>query len=565
MKYQNLYFILCLLSAHSFVSAQQISDQDKNKFWLFDDVISTFASEVLSPSDLAKTVIKEALPVPQPTHPIHVQTTTDLCQEEVSFLHNRLHYVQKHLQEDFGIDQQLRMGFCCSGGGNRAMVGTLGLLSGAAKTGLIDTSLYIAGLSGSTWLIAPFCYLSCSSYKHASSRQILDAIKQSYHKTLSDYSMINIHGMHAPPLLSFESTDDFLFEISKRFAHEQPITLVNLFGSLVGDYALYLMGNDRLSERWSSIVPEIQKGHTPLPLCSSIFESNNQGWDIDYEWFEMSPLQAGSSSLGYIPVEYLGSGFQGGYLDHNRLHHEYPISFYLGMYGSAFAVTIHDIGTMQRALRKPVTLLRDDTIEILTKRNFLTENSFVKGFVMDLVQDIITSRHALAYAHFPNFSQGLPTSKLKDNYDLGMFDAGIDFNIPLPAFVDRKQRDLDLIIMYDSNPAELKLLEKMQHYCISRNIPFPFIGHLSDDILRSNKLIVLNDPRIASHYNEKTPTYIYIPSNNVDIHSAPYITFNFKYSPQEVDTLVDQVEDVVVSEIEQIKEVMRLVAQKRNS
>lgn len=546
----SLFFTTCTLFGNDQHEAAQ-----QDKFWGLDSLFS------LSPSDIAKTLIKEIYYVSAPTSIVQVQTGSELCHEEKNYLHHRMPIVQDVLQKSFGIDKPLRLGFCCSGGGNRAMIGTLGFLMGAAKSNMLDASLYVAGLSGSTWLISQMCYLAATSYKHQSYEKILTDIKHDYQRRLSDYSMIGINGMYGPPLISFESTDDVFIEVAKRFAYDQELSLVNLFGALVGDYALGLMGNDRLSEKWSNISYEMEKGHVPLPLCSTIFEHPHHYSFPVYEWFEMSPLQCGSCELGYIPVEYLGSGFNKGKLNTNELYYEYPLSFYLGMYGSAFSVSIQDIVAMQRIMRHPVTLFKDSALEEIKRRGLLN-NNFIQGFVQNKIQDVLTSRHALTYAQFPNYSQGLSTSILKDQEHLGMFDAGIDFNIPVPALIDRQERDVDVVFLYDSNPADKKQIDEIAAYCQRKGIAFPDVSWISEELLQDNTMTIINDPR-SLNYDQHLATYLYFPSNSIDVHSAPYVTFNFKYSAREIEHLTSVTEEAFLSNADEIKEIMKLVAEKR--
>lgn len=544
----------------------------------FFDAVSTslesvvaVASEalVITSSDLsvelAKKIIRETFPVQEPVDLVTVQTSTKLDALEILYLQNRLPKVQQVLQNDFDIDQPLRLAICCGGGGNRAMIGTIGLLLGAAKSKVLDTALYISGASASTWSIVPFSYLAATSYRGQSFEKVLTDMKQSLTLMLDDPSMINIQGIYAPPLISFDSTDDFSVDIAKRFAYDQPLTLVNLFGALVGDYSLKLLGCDRLSERWSTIAPEVEKGNIPLPLCSAIFEVDSVQEFLQYEWFEMSPFQAGSSRLGYVPIQYLGSYFQNGSLDLNRLCYEYPISFYLGVCGSTFSMTIQDIGTIQRTTDRQATIFKELLEQDCTtqpKRHALFENSFIYGFVQDWIHDIITSRNSLTYAQFPNYSQGFSTSSLRDNDIVGLFDSGIDFDLPLPTLVDRPERNLDIVILYDSHSGSEVALRDISSYCQKKGIAFPDMSGVTQLDLQSQVMTVINDPRLHN-YDSTVTTYIYFPTNDLDISSSPYLAYNFKYTENDIEQLSNKMEQAFLSKASEIREIMKFVAQKR--
>lgn len=545
-KYLNLSFLLVF----SFLHASENNERLREK-WAIGDFFNN------STISLLKVFIKEMYSVEQPIDDIVVQTDVSLCREEKRFLQNRIPIIQHNLKEFFHIDKPLRIGFCCSGGGNRAMIGTLGLLTGAAKSHILDTTLYIAGLSGSTWLISQLCYLAATTYKKKSFENILADIKASYSVMLHDYSMLHIHGVYAPPLISFESTDDVCIEIAKRFAYGQPMTLVNLFGALVSDYALSLMGNDRLSEKWSRIIPEVQKGKVPLPLCAAAFEKEEK----QYGWFEMSPLQCGSKDLGYIPVPYLGSSFSYGKINLNGLCPEYPVSFYLGMYGSKFAITVQEIAQIQKDLQRNVSLLKEYQGPELPQRNIL-ENYFIQGIIQGKIQELIFSSNALTYAHFPNYSKGVKKSVLKNNDCLWLFDAGFAFNLPLPLLIDRPERNLDIIFLYGSFPGQKGALKALETYCFQSNVPFPDLSIVSDETLQEVDMTILNHPA-NENYKAEMPTYIYFPTNGINWHAPPYISLNFKYTAQEVDFLSNKMEQVFLNNIDKIEEVLQLVAQKR--
>lgn len=545
IKFKVIIFFII----HSLLLISQDSQISQEKFSLGDFFNDTTIS-------LLKVLIKEMYGPATPSTPVVVQTDSQLSWEEKRFLQNRLEMVKASLKENFDIDQPLRIGFCCGGGGNRAMIGALGLLTGAAKSRVLDATLYLAGLSGSTWLISEFCYLAATSYKKKPYEIILEDIKKSYYKMLHDYSMLHINSVYAPPLISFDSTDDVCIEIAKRFAYGQPMTLVNLFGALVGDYALSLLGNDRLSEKWSRIHVAMQKGFVPLPLCAAAFEKSS----ANYGWFEMSPLQCGSKELGYIPVQFLGSPFYNGKLDIDNMCPEYPLSFYLGMYGSAFAATVQDIANIQKALHRKITLLKEDEIRDKQQRNIL-ENYIIKDIIQGTIKDIIMSRNALTYAHFPNYSKNVRGSVLKYKDSLGLFDAGIAFDLPLPLLIDRPERCLDVIFLYTSYPGSKNALQALEKYCYNQQNSFPDLSKISQKELEQD-MIVLNDPADFD-YNSEIPTYIYFPTNNINIYAPPYITLNFKYTTKEVNVLSGKMERIFLEHYDKIKETLRLVALKR--
>lgn len=555
------------------------------KFWGIPQFLESFLL-----NSIVKNFITAQYPVSYPEVPTSVQTSTSLCQAENLFTNNRMDKVQKILSQEFGIEQPLRIAFCCGGGGNRAMVGAHGLLTAAAKSKILDASLYAAGVSGSTWVIAQLACLVAKGYQEKDLEKILMAIKQDYYTSLSTGLMLGLNDIYMPALLPLSLDDNFILENAKRFAYDQPITLVNLFGPLVGNYALNLVGDERIDITWSSIAQELQKGDMPLPLCAAIFER-----DAKYEWFEMSPFQVGSSSLGYIPVEYLGSKFKQGNLQPDGLCPEYPISFFLGMYGSAFAATVKEIIAMKnRSLhgfwtRKnhhmhlddmfateghqslPLSVIEQKLWEQLKMTTpeamILGEPRFfgvglLRGIIENLINDLLDERLPSSCATFSNFAQDMIGMALHDKSELGLFDAGIDCNLPVATLLDRPERNVDIVIMYDSHAGDAQSLRKAYEYAKRKNLPFPDMSNVTQKSLTASSMSVFNDPR-SNSYDKNIPTCIYFPTLGIDSTTPPYITLNFKYEPEDIDILSDSMQQVFLEKVAEIKTIMKLVANAR--
>ena len=52
----------------------------------------------------------------------------------------------------------------------------------------------------------------------------------------------------------------------------QTITIVDIYGALIGNFALKQAGAKRLNMTWSSVCQEAKRGLIPWPLCSSVFD-----------------------------------------------------------------------------------------------------------------------------------------------------------------------------------------------------------------------------------------------------------------------------------------------------
>ena len=82
----------------------------------------------------------------------------------------------------------------------------------------------------------------------------------------------------------------------------------------------------------------------------------------EYEWFESGPFEAGSKVLGYVPVQYFGSIFNHGDIVSELVCPEYPLSFYLGVYGSAFSLSINDL--IEKGLKNPSIDVLGQSVQI---------------------------------------------------------------------------------------------------------------------------------------------------------------------------------------------------------
>ncbi|HSW75993.1 MAG TPA: hypothetical protein VLG50_03050, partial [Candidatus Saccharimonadales bacterium] len=459
-----------------------------------------------------KRTIRMVSPVidkPLATEVVQVQSSLGLCDEEKEYLANRLPKVQRILKSEFDIDQPLRLAFCCSGGGNRAMIGTLGFFIAAARHKFLDASMYMTGLSGSTWTIVPWSYLYLKNmFRSKDFETTLTAMRDSFALELQGAGILK------PPFLKSDQViKDFSQSIAVRFGFDQHLSAVDIFGGLVGNYALSLAGNNRLHVKWSELAVAAKAGRIPLPLASAAFNANMKTdtktkVGASYDWFEMSPFQAGSSMLGYIPTRWLGSEFKNGKIVPEFITPEYPISFYLGVYGSAFGLSLHDV--VDKGLPDTSFMVSGIKVDVPV-------DQWVKEILKESFgQDAGAARSGKIHARFPNFSLGVSLRNLiQDEKEIGLFDAGIAFNFPLPLLLDRPQRAVDVIIIYDSNPGDVPVFKDAEQYFIRKNIAIPDLSSITKidaaqakAKLLSSAMTVFNDPRTKS-YNPNIVTFIY--------------------------------------------------------
>lgn len=553
--------------------------------------LSDFLSDNGAASRALKFSIRLASPEIPPTSEVKVTKDIKLPIEEQNFRKNRFTKFVQPALKNFGINQPLTMAFCCSGGGNRAMIGTMGILTAATRAKILQASMYLTGLSGSTWIIAPWSYLYLKGLLGQNLDESFAKIRKNWSTVLNNPNMISTGvGIYAPAFLEGQIASKFSYQVASRIAYKQSLSLVDLYAGMVGNVALDLAGDDKLGVVWSSLSSAAQQGAIPLPLCSNVFDAEIVTPDRfkrtkQYEWFETGPFQAGSTVLGYIPVKYFGSVFTKGVLDvsDGKLRPEYPLSFYLGVYGSAFSVSSEDI--IDKGLPNPQFVIGTQAITIPVAE-------WMKTIIEDEAGVGAGGKRAKNfYTKFANFSADLPKSMLSNKAEISLIDGGMNFNFPLPLLLDRPERQVDLVIIYDSNPGDLPAFIDGAAYFARKNIAVPDdMSTVTKTQLVAQPMLVLNDPR-ESGYDKEKPTFIYFPTRSsmpvpdssawpttdnlvadvtttmksFDITKPPYVTPNFKYTPEQMNDLVNAMDYAFTSQVPDIVDIMKKVAQARHS
>jgi hypothetical protein len=544
VKIQFILIGLLFASSH-FLGAEQM-----NFFGFFDSIFSYIQS-------YQKYIIKKEFSVSQPKQTIAVSLSTDLQTQENIFLKNRFKKVTEVLINEFQIDAPLKIGFCLSGGGNRAMIGSLGLLSAAAQTKFLDATLYLAGVSGSTWTIIP--YVCQQAILRKNSMQAVVDLEQYFSSALSSGIHFCYENHCTMGLLPLTQYDEFFKDLMKRYAYNQDISLINLYGPLVANQSLGFLGDRALEICWSDFANEVLLGTTPLPICTAAFKDNSD----DYAYFEMSPFESGNKLLGYIPTQYLGSPFKNGILDIDNICPEQSIAFYMGVYGSAFAVVAQEVYNSQITKNRSIDplLFLFEPSAIKKYNPYKSWNLFAEFSITSKIQNIIKSLCAQSSDNIYAFVHNYNPQAVGGKNNLGIFDAGIGCNFPISVFLDRPERTMDLIILYDSNNGSSDV-KKVYDYALANGIPFDIrMKQLSVDELGKKSMIVFNDPR-SCEYVPYSATILYFPTQGIDIDEPPYTTFNFKYEMNDVKKLKDTMHDAFISNFEIIRNIMKLLTDK---
>lgn len=319
----------------------------------------------------------------------------------------------------------LNIALAFSGGGYRAMTLTAGLLEALEQLGLLDAATYISTLSGSTWFLAP--WLKSGLSVAAFTQELAERI------SFMNVEFLGRRAWQDPTRKAALHHDIML----PKFAFNQPIGTVDLFGWLLTQALLDSDYSAVLSEQW----PRIKDGKYPFPIYTTISMHNigtPEQADYRYQWYEVNPLEFENIEQGLaIPVWALGREFENGISQRTKGLPTYPfeqsLGYMLGTFGSAYTI------------------------------DFLKEgNKFVTGvasWLLGGLQKVMTIKRLWPAQSF-NPWKGLEGQPhwLQKRKLLTFVDGGIDFNLPILPLL-KKERALDVIIIGDASADILDMVE----------------------------------------------------------------------------------------------------------
>uniref|UniRef100_A0A3B4VPK9 Phospholipase A2 group IVC n=1 Tax=Seriola dumerili TaxID=41447 RepID=A0A3B4VPK9_SERDU len=208
-----------------------------------------------------------------------------LCAGEQEYVDRRKRVVLESinsLEINCTADSVPHIALLASGGGQRAAVGLVGSLYQMEKDGLLDTLLYLGGVSGSTWSMS-------SLYSDPQ------------WCTNMDTAVSKLSG----PGVGLEQALAWLDERAK----EELFSLTDIWGVLTSAGIMKQMDLRRLSDEAS------RNATNPYPIYSAIEKQCFSNGPIEGKWFEVSPHEAGFTEIGlFVKTSLLGSKFQRGEL-----------------------------------------------------------------------------------------------------------------------------------------------------------------------------------------------------------------------------------------------------------
>lgn len=358
-----------------------------------------------------------------------------------------------------------------SGGGYRAMLGTVGSLVGAQETGLLDIVTYVAGLSGSTWAIGGLM-----------ERDITPIELKNKLITMIDQGPTNIDS-HEAQLIGEA--------LLVKYAHSQSLTTVDVYGALLATQLFGDFQDKRHQIYLSQQVNTIKDGHVPFPL----YAAARRGVGIPTTWWEFSPYEVGSAAFGeYIPSWAYGRKFYAG--TSIDFAPEQSFGYNLGTFGSAFAAEFKTIyRTIIGSLDEPYK----------SAMSSITEFIDIK-MAQDALEKFGNKRIKFSWASVHNFMRGIEDSPLQHEKELRLVDAGIDFNVPYPLVSGKnnhRMADIMIVLDYSATIIDASALRGCERYARANGLLFPEINYT--DITRKAITVFKDDN------NPAVPVVVYMP------------------------------------------------------
>ena len=565
------------------------------------------------------TVATSEIPEFVADHPL--RRDADLGQKEQDFIKQRLLIVAKSLQASSqekmyaspdtnlkknqnpygyalttGLEEGAdipRIATCFSGGGFRAMIATLGFWQGMSDAGMVDSILYSANLSGSTWCTIPWCV--------GASLENLLATYQKYAKVSVGIQTVNDLKNYIVPSIKIGQVRD---KFMSAFLWAQPLSSVRgLYGPLLGQMTLAAWDDPQLRSAYETKMPYqssqylyfwqamdfIKEGtNRPFPIATSLIPYKGNFNEVSTKianrqkssngiWMEFNPESVGFEYFDnnrnltgvWIPTFSLGRTFTAQYKDPSRWYRiftnkkllghasdpapAHTLDYWEGTWGSAFTVSPADV---YRIFFKQVPPTDDESIEKLKSSSSISDR--ITGMLGSAIGVVATAGKEVGAlsnlndvrlfpAVFNNFAP-FDDSPIQASTFTAV-DAGIDFNLPFPPLL-RQPRGIDLIIVGDwsapspEDPAkELRLAE---NWARVRGVPFP-------KIIKSAfyKKVYDNPMTLFNEYDDKQtgPAILYIPLMNNKFNEPGFdvdtclasacSTFNFDYFKKDRDSVKD--------------------------
>ena len=441
---------------------------------------------------------------------------SQLNSKEKEYVSRRKQITQTAIKQFIGLPPasgyrlpKINMSF--SGGSVRAQIATIAVLDAAEEIGLLPSTTYMAALSGSTWALAPWILhrMSPKDYSKVLKHQLQsdfwggsgkrDLTSTSTTATLKNVKLTSEE--QAKFLRKSEPNDTqkrglisakAILEKIKLIIKSQEsseLSITQIWGQLIARRLLYDL--DISSGRIITFgdIRNILEQTVAYPF--PIFTAAIAETEPEYEGLEVTPFSVYSNALGAeINTEDFGSTFLNGICKKRTA--EKPLSLYLGIFGSAFAISGADAV-------EHVLLGICDTLEI--------EDSYLQVVQPKLeacLAKIKELNQRTFDVEFPNFTYGMSSRGLGSKEAIHLIDHGIFINIPIFPY-NRPERKTDILVICDASSDavdnDYTELKRAQIYARAHGMAFPSLRRFKE--INKNLKIFYED-------NPEVPIVIYI-------------------------------------------------------
>lgn len=408
---------------------------------------------------------------------------------------------------------------CCSGGGYRAMVAMAGFVQGLHDIGLWNGITNVACLSGSTWMYGPFMA------KRTSIEMFIEELRKNITTTSFFDKLI--------PTISRISQS-----IEYKYAQTRDIQFVDLFGGLLADRLMKELGKMAQSISFSDFATDEYVKNYPQPLFTAVYPESIQRclcfFGTQHHIIEITP----EITRRCFTEEFISTNKLGIYhealpcIEGLSFAHQPTLSLgsILGFCGSAYAANMEEI----------VSVVVDLLVEYLESKS-RADLTIERGLI---IRELLASLKArrIVPGRVPNFTS-------TETKEICLVDAGVMANLPLLPLLERQS---PVILVCDASDGkgtrngDYPQLEKIAEYAQEHNMPFPSLSSKHAEYVGNNIIIFKRNKQGAVAHDVPTIIYFY---NKIDKG-----TFEFLYTEEEFDTIVEQMRQAVITSADIIRD-----------
>ncbi|XP_069094424.1 cytosolic phospholipase A2 gamma-like isoform X5 [Pleurodeles waltl] len=493
----------------------------------------------------------------------HIRWSKELSDGEKAATKKRKKFIAECLRRNSikcDLDKVPCVALLGSGGGVRAMIALMGTLSELGRADLLDSIMYLCGVSGSTWCMS-------SVYEDINwSKNI---------KKCEDKLIEYLNKPSQTPLSVWQKI---------QLAIEEGVcSLTILWSYMVGNHMIKEINENNLSKHKGAC----ENGANPYPIYAAVEKSNiiNDKKNASGTWFEFTPHDAGFIDYGaFVNTEVIGSQFNNGGLATTKaeqticylrglwgsaLANEYEIKAYIKDYISSWFTGKHeeeeedDTKMELQCLRSCAECKMNGSHHMLPpaatppasppvegrEMAYFRVQSFIPSLVSSAYEKMVIMAKLMKslvswqwgtthnYLYKCNTTDNPVPKELAEKEFINLIDAGLAINSAYPLVL-RPERKVNLILSFDfsaGNPFET--LKQTADYCKANKIPFPDIKVNKHEETKPSGCYVFKGPNV--------PTVVHIPLFNTENCAGEIQKYRDTFSTFKPSYGKDNVEDLL--------------------